>query len=258
MAQNSAFGWINAVKTATLTASSAEVLLPVTNLSGDLGAASTGWQTLAGALSAVLLTVTPAARVTFRLFGLFRSNLTPGATVTVRAYTNPGAVLVNTWTATIANGQAIAIAAADTPADYVTFTITDASNPDNHLNIPLAYAGPAWLPLTAISFASAMGRDDITDTVITRGGQQYITLRATSRRWELATDGVRASEVFASLDVLDRASRTGGNVLAIPDVTSVNAGSEATFGILKASGDIGFPFGAADRRSWRARLTERL
>lgn len=258
MAQNSAFGWVNAFKLATLTASSAEPLLPVTNLSGDQGAASAGWQTLNTVLTAVLLTVTPAARTTFRLFGLFRTNLTSLASVTVRAYTNPGAVLVNTWTATISNGQAIAIAAADTPADIVTFTITDITNPDFHINVPLAFAGPAWLPLTAFSFASAMGRDDITDTIVTRGGQQYITLRATSRRWELAIDGVRAAEVFASLDVLDRASRIGGNVLVIPDVTSANAGSEATFGVLKATADIGFPFGAADRRSWRARLTERL
>lgn len=254
----SAFGWANAVKTAVLAATSAEVSLPVSNLSNDQGAAATGWQTLPGDLSAVVLTVTPSARTTFRMFGLFRTNLSVGASVSVQAYTNPGPTLLGTFVATVANGQAIALAGSDTPADFVTFTITDAANPDNHLNIPLAYAGPAWFPLTGMSFATTMGRDDITDTVVTRGGQTYVSMRATSRRWEIAMDGVRGSEVFAQLDVLDRASRTGANVLVSPDTTSANVASEATFGILKATADIGWNLGSADRRSWRARVTERL
>lgn len=254
----SAFGWINAMKTATLAASSAEAALPVTNLANDHGAASLGWQTLAGALTSVLLTITPAARTTFRLFGLFRTNLTAAATVTVRAYTTPGPTLVGTFAATVANGQAVAIAGADTPADIVTFTISDAANPENHLNVPLAFAGPGWFPATAMSYASTMGRDDITDSVVTRGGQTYLSLRATSRRWEIALDGVRSSEMFAEADVLDRVSRVGGNVLVCPDTTSANMASEATFGILKATGDFAYNLGSADRRAWRARLTERL
>ena len=155
-------------------------------------------------------------------------------------------------------GQCVAVANADTPADYVIFTLTDAGNPDNHLNIPLAYAGPAWLPLTAMSWTSALGRDDITDTVVTRGGQQYFDMRATSRRWEIALDGVRASEVFTQLDVLDAFSRAGGNVLVIPDTTSGNMQYEAVLGVLKATADFAWPYNSADRRSWRARLTERL
>jgi hypothetical protein len=258
MAGASILAWQNAVKTAVLTASSAEPLLPATNLTNDLGAPSVAWQTLAGALSGVLLTVTPAVRTTFRAFGIFQTNMTNVGTVTARAYTNPGAVLVGTWAMTMVGGQCVAVAAADTPADYVTFTFTDAANPDNHLNIPLVYAGPAWQPLTAMSWTSALGRDDITDAVVSRGGQQYFDMRATSRRWEIAMDGVRASEVFTQLDVVDAFSRTGGNVLVIPDTTSGNQQYEAVFGVLKATADIAWPFGSADRRSWRARLTERL
>jgi hypothetical protein len=258
MANVSVLAWQNAIKTAVLTASSAEPALPVTNLTNDLGASSAAWQTLAGALSGVLLTITPTIRTTFRTFGVFQTNLTSAGTVTARAYTNPGAVPVGTWAMTVVQGQCVAVAAADTPADYVTFTLTDAANPDNHLNIPLAYAGPAWLPLSALSWTSALGRDDITDTAVSRGGQQYFDMRATSRRWEIAMDGVRAAEVFTQLDVLDAYSRTGGNVLVIPDTTSGNQQYEAVFGALKATADFAWPFGAADRRSWRARLTQRL
>jgi hypothetical protein len=254
----SVFAWVNAVKTASLSANSAEALLPVSNLAGDQGSAATAWQTLAGAVSGVVLTITPAARTTFRAFGVFRTNLTATASVTFRAFTNPGAVQVGSWAATPVNGQAVAVAAADTAADYVTVTFTDAANPDNHLNVPLAFAGPAWLPLTGISWASTLGRDDITDSVVTRGGQQYVQMRATSKRWELALDGVRASEAYSQLDVLDRASRLGGNVLVVPSTASGNLQYEAAFGILKATADIAYPYATDSRRSWRARLTERL
>jgi hypothetical protein len=258
MPQVSAFCWQNAVKTATLAASSAEVALPVTNLVGDQGAASLGWQGLAGVLTGLLLTITPAARTTFRAFGVFRTNMTAAGTITVRAYTNPGAVLVNTWSATIVNGQAVVFAAADTPADIVTITFADGANPQNFINVPLVFAGPAWQPLTALGWASAMGRDAIADTVTTRGGQVYTNLRATSRRWELALDGIRQAESYQQVDLLDRASRVGGNVLVIPDVTSVEMPYVATFGQLVASADVTFPLGVISRRSWRARLTERL
>lgn len=260
MPQVSAFCWTNAVKTAVLTASSAEATLPVTNLATyDQGAASLAWQTLAGALSSVLLTITPAARTTFRAFGVFRTNLTSAGTLTVRAYTNPGLVLVNTWGPTAAvNGQVVLFAAADTPADVVTFTLTDAGNPDNHLNIPLAFAGPAWQPLTALSWASSMGRDAVADNVATRGGQVYTTLRSTVRRWELALDGIRLAESYQQVDVLDRVSRAGGNVLVIPDNTAADMQYVATFGQLMATADVTFPLNISARRSWRARLTERL
>lgn len=255
---NSMLAWANAIKTATLAASSAEGALPVSNLANDQGAPSAGWQTLAGALTGVLLTITPAARATFRAFGAFRTNLSNAGTLTVRAYTNPGPVLLGTWSGTFANGQCVAIAPSDQSADYVTFTFADSGNPDNHLNIPLAYAGPAWFPLTAMSWASTYGRDDITDIVVSRGGQQYVNLRASSKRWEIALDGVRGSEAFSQLDVLDRVSRVGGNVLVVPNQASANMQGEAAYGLLKATADVSFPLGAGDRRSWRARLTERL
>jgi hypothetical protein len=255
----SVLAWQNAVKTATLTSTSAEPALPVTNLAAsDLGSPSTAWQTLAGAISGVVLTITPAVRTTFRAFGVFRTNLTNAAVVTVRAFTNPGAVQIGSWAMTATGGKCVAIAAADTAADFVTFTFADPANLDNHLNVPLAYAGPAWIPLTGVAWSTALGRDDITDTAVSRGGQAYFNMRATLRRWEIATDGIRASELFTQVDVLDLYSRTGGNVLFLPDTASVNLQSEATFGTLKSTADVLWPFGSADRRSWRARLSERL
>lgn len=254
---NSIIAWSNAVKTATLTATSAQPALPVTNLVSDQGSPASAWQTLA-AVTTATLTITPAARTTFRVFGLFRTNLTAAAVVTVKGITNPGSVVISTLVASPANGQVVFVAPAAYAADVVTVLIADPTNPDGHLNIPLAFAGPAWQPLTAMAWASTMGRDDVSDSVTTRGGQTYVDLRASARRWEIALDGVRQTEAFANLDVLDRWSRAGGNAMVIPNLTSTDLQSEATFGIIKATADVTFPLGIGNRRSWRARLTERL
>jgi hypothetical protein len=255
---NSLIGWINAAKTAALTATSAEPTLPVTNLAGDHGSPATGWQTLAGALTP-LLTLTPLARTTVRVAALFRSNLTSAATIIVRLYTNPGAVLVATSaTVTAVNGQAIAIFPIDTPCDIITVSISDAGNPQNFVNIPLCFAGPVWQPTNAMAWSSSMGRDDINDTVTSRGGQTYVSLRATFRRWEIALDGIRTTEAYAQLDALDRFSRAGGNAILVPNLNNGFVQQESTFGIIKATADVTFPLGVDSRRSWRSRLSERL
>ena len=126
----------------------------------------------------------------------------------------------------------------------MTFTLTDAANPDNHLNVPLVYAGPAWLPLTAMSWTTALGRDDITDTVVSRGGQQYFDMRATSRRWEIALDGVRASPRCSPNWMSSMPTRAPAAMCwSIPDTSSGNTQFEAVFGVLKATADIAWPFG---------------
>lgn len=255
---NAIFGWVNAAKTAVLSSTSAEPTLPVTNLANDQGNAASAWQTL-NTVTAATLTITPAARTTFRAFGVFRTNLGSAGTATFRAFTNPGLVQVySSGAVSVVNGQAVAVAPADTPADVVTIALSDAGNADAHLNVPLAFAGPAWQPLTGLSWQTTIGRDEVSDATVTRGGQTYVDLRATFRRLELALDGIRTTEAYAQVDTLDRLSRSGGNVLVIPSIANGFMQNEATFGILKATADVTFPLNVDARRSWRARLTERL
>jgi hypothetical protein len=172
--------------------------------------------------------------------------------------TDPAAGLVGTATVTPVNGQAVAVLPADVGADYITVALSDPANPDNHINVPLAYAGTCWQPTNAIAWASSMGRDEISDTVTSRGGQTYVALRASFRRWEISLDGIRTSEAYTQLDTLDRFSRAGSNALLIPNISNGFVQQEATFGIIKATADVTFPLGVDSRRSWRARITERL
>jgi hypothetical protein len=53
-------------------------------------------------------------------------------------------------------------------------------------------------------------------------------------------------------------ARLGGNVLFVPNYQSAYMPQEAIYGVLHETADITFPYNMADRRAWRAKLTERL
>jgi hypothetical protein len=155
-------------------------------------------------------------------------------------------------------GQSINAAPAQVTGQAARLDVSDPTNPDGFLNIPLAYAGPAWQPLIGPSWDSTVGRDDTTDEVVTQGGQEFPINRFTRRRWVVALNAVKQSEVWVQLGELDRASRAGGNVLFVPDYTSANLPQEAIYGRCKPIADVSFPYQAADARAWKANITERL
>ena len=138
------------------------------------------------------------------------------------------------------------------------FQVSDPSNPDGFINIPLLYAGPAWQPATNIAYDSTIGRDDQTDEITSRGGAEFPSVQWTRRRWDVSMQGIRSSELWAQAMELDRFARTGRNVLFVPNPASVDVGCETVYGRAKPLSDISFPFGNADRRAWRVRITERL
>jgi hypothetical protein len=252
-------GYSNFVKSGVVTSNNAAAAFPVTNIQGDSGAAADGWQTTIR--SGIVLTITaPVTQQSFRLLGLFRTNITSGATLLFSVYTNPASLQ---WSRQVSgpvlgSGQ-IVVDTGGVTGDYATVTITDAGNPDGFVNVALAFAGPAWSPLSALSFATSYGRDVTTDELVSRGGQEYPVYRYQRRRWDLDMQGVRStSELWPSLDAMLRAAAGGGNILVVPDNTSANMASEAIFGRLKSTADIKFPYGTADRRSWSGQLTERM
>jgi hypothetical protein len=253
--------WNNYVLTSGLAATSAA--LSISNVQDERGSAESAWQTVAGTTQNVIVTITPAAtQSNWRVFGLFRTNLTPYASVVVTLYNNPASPTF-VWNGGADGpepgfGQSIVVADDDMVADYCTIEIDDPGNPDGFLNVPLIYVGPAWLPLTGLAYDSMFGLDAMLDEAVSRGGQEYPTLRYQQRRGELSFMGIRQGEVLNQLYELQATAHRGNNVLCIPDITSANVGLEAIYGRLNATADIGYPYAAADRRSWRARLRERL
>lgn len=84
-----AFGITNRIKDATLSATSEVAELGVDQLRNDLGASSTSWQT-AGEVKEATLTVDAGAVVPWQAFGLFKTNLSPTASVRVRCGSEEG------------------------------------------------------------------------------------------------------------------------------------------------------------------------
>lgn len=261
MAQNALFAWTNYAKTATLTGSSAATYLPVSNVATDSGAASAAWQTVYGSLTSVTLTLTPTVTgKSWDVIGLFRTNLTPAASVTFTLYTNPS---TSVWTTTLSGpvagyGQVIALPPASTIADYCIVTLNDSTCPDGFLNIPLVFAGAAWRPLASAGLASTMGRDSTVTELTSRAGQEYPALYYQRKRWNVTLDGMHTAETWASADLMNIYAAGGSNVLFVPDVNSAYYQQEGIFGRLKPTADISYPYAGADRRRWVARITERL
>jgi hypothetical protein len=256
---NALLGYINHVTTGTVTSNNAASGMPVTNLQTDSGAAADGWQTTTR--TGILLTITPPlTQQTFRIIGLFRSNLTSAAAIVFTVYNNPATVVYSGSTAGPANGSGQVLAdTGGVVGDYATVSLNDSGNPDGFINVALAYAGPVWSPLSALSLNTSYGRDVTTDELVSHGGQEYPVYRYQRRRWDLDMQGVRTStELWPSLDAMMRAAAFGTNLLVVPDTNSPDWRTEATFGRLKQTADIKYPLGTSDRRSWSGQLTERI
>lgn len=268
---NTAFGWLNQVKTAALSVGSAAANMGAGNLQIDQGSPDVGWQTASGVLTdaagAWLLIDSGNSATVWRAFGLFRGNLSAAATVRWRVGSalSGGRITTASYdSGTIAAGvlpgylQSLVVAPADQVGRYCEVDINDSANPDAFINIPLAYAGPLFMPTVAASFSSTVGRTDQTDEVVTLGGQEFPMNRYVQRVWSVNLARITIAETWASVMELDRVCRAGGNVLFAPDVTSAHLAAEAVFGRVKSPSAVSYPYGGSDSRAWTASLTERL
>lgn len=263
MASTTGLAWSNEFKIGTVTAGSSEPSLGPTNLASDQCSAATGWQTISGVLTAVggatLRVSSPSTGMVWRMVGLFRTNLTPQASITVILWSGVTAVFTRTVSGpAVGYGQVVVVLDRDYTGDYVTVDINDPTNPDGFINVAGAFAGPAWFPLSGITWDSAYSFTEQFDASVSRGGNEYVILLYRRRVWKLALDTIRDSEAWASLAELLRIASLGGNVLFVPDTASVDLYREALFGRLTSTADVTFPQKLMDARAWRGQVTERL
>ncbi len=257
-------GWVNHVYNSDITAVSEEAGLPAVNIQNDIGDASTAWQTRPGVTSGTAgahIRISPGNPRVWRAFAACRTNLTPGGLMTVRLYNNSSDVPIFIGVGVLpepAYGQSIVIADQDYTADYCVFSFDDPLNPDGHINVPLIFAGPAWIPQVGMSWDSALGRDGVTDSRVSRGGQVYPTPRFQSRRWEVDFKGIQGDELWSEAQELDRVSRYMRNVLFVPDMTSMMIGNESIFGIVESMANVSPLSGITGVFAWRFKIMERL
>lgn len=269
MSSNTALGWNNYFYSGTVTANSAETGLGPTNLSSFQCTPSSGWQTANGIVAyssdgAALLKCTfPTAGTIVRGVGLFNTNLTQSAFAYAVAWrdTGSGPVAIEALNLTgplQGYGQLVGVFSEDITADFVQITFEDASNPDGHINIGGAFCGPIWMPRYGLTFDTTFGRRQSFDKFTTRGQQLFKTPLGAQRTLGLAFDAVAQDEAWDELGEMLRILDLGGNLLAIPDVTSVDVYREAIFGDLETMSDVSFALRTIDARSWRGQITERL
>ncbi len=263
---NFLLGWPNVFVSGALVASAQEAALPVTNLANDQGAASMGWQ--CPALSA-FVTVDPGQAVLYRVISLHRTNLTTAATWRVRVFagaTSDTAVVFDTAPAggsligmgiVPRFGQAVLVLPIALAGRLVRIDVQDPTNPDGHLNIAQAFAGPAFQPVRNLGYGSSKLRVDSTATTETRSGAEIVRPDWQRRGYDMDLGAVTPAEV-PIVDDLDGQARLGGNLLFVPNPSSPFINREAVFGRLKPAAGIGYANNSAQTRTWRATITERL
>ncbi len=256
---NCLIGWPNRFTFGRITASAQEAALPATNLANDQGSADQGFQCPG---TSVRIQVDLPTDTPCRIFGLFRTNLT--ATAKTRWVVRTAA-LVKTWeggtfpAGVVAGyGQTVTTAPPGIVGGQVYCDITDPDNPDGFLNIPLAYAGPAWQPVRNFDYASAPGRVSQSAETATRSGGVVTRSDWVKRTFDLSLSGVKAAEVWDRVMDLDLYARRGNNVLFVSNPGSAVMQRESLFGQVKPESGVTYPHQAADARGWRATITERL
>jgi len=265
MAGTSYIGSDNLVTTATLTANSAAPGLGAENLANEQGSAESAWQTAAGVVTSAGGAL---ARADFAVtgrsvqgFGLFRTNLTPAATVTFQIWSATGPTLVYGSGAlpgpVVRYGQVVHILATPVVGDFLQILVDDPTNAEGFINVPLAFCGPLWNPQIGFDWQSAHGRNVSTARRRSAGGQVFTDLRYRARVFDLRLSGVTAAE-WTTLDALDHDARTDQNILVVPDAASANLQTSAVFGPLEPTASITYPAQSGDARAWAARSEERL
>ncbi|KXV51237.1 hypothetical protein AD945_00540 [Gluconobacter albidus] len=250
--ENCGLGYQNAVLSAVLSTDSAAVTLPVTNLTSPQGNPAYAWRAEA---TTATLTVALSQRGGVRVVSVHRTNLTAQASWRI-VVSSAGNVLHDaTQPMAIVAGQAVCVLPAELQCDVVAITIADPGNPDGYLSIPLAYVGPLWQPVRNFSTDSSSGFNLGVDEVTALSGAEFPQMRWIQRKASIAHQSYGVAET-ATLREIQRVAAVGENILFLPDPGAASQ-EEAIFGRL-SGGDIGNPYGPADRRSWTFTQTERL
>ena len=253
MIENCGLGAGNLVLSATLTASSSAGTLPVSNLGSAQGSASYAWRALATNASVTLDLATPSA---VRVVSIHRTNLTGRSTWTLALWTGNTITWTQTAPTRCTTGQAVWILPKGLTASRIVLTLSDPDNPDGFLSVPLMYAGDLWQPVRNFSTSSTSSFTLGVDEATALSGAEFPQMRWIQRKLSIAHQSYGAAEVPTLLS-LQRLAATGTNILFVPDPGSSTPETDSLFGRL-SGGEIGNPFGAADRRSWTFTHTERL
>jgi hypothetical protein len=255
------WGWDNRVLDGALRAGSEVAGLTVAALQSPVG--TEAWQASAVTVAGgAWMEIDAGAPVDWRLFGLFRTNLTPGAVVRwmLGSAAGGGDVYDSGWLAgTVAAGygQSVHDAGQTVSARYMRVEIADGGNPDGYVRVGLAYAGAAFVPARDQSADGASeGWESGRRVTESRGGQVYVTPGFARRTRTVAYSMMAEAEVYADIEPLLAAARLGRNALFVP-YPGYEEARTALYGAVTAEA-VTIPHGPRRFRGVSLTLTERL
>lgn len=259
---NFALAWPNRFLYGSLTASSSEAALGVTNLANDSGSADQGWQSPD---TTAWVNLQLSAVDTFQAFGVFRTNLSSGASIRWRVWSGTSVQNAPVYDSTQVPAnvaasycQSVLFLPSPVTGQMVQVDISDPSNPDGFLNVPLAYAGPVWQAARNFDPNSSTGRTVQSTKTVTRGGGVVIRNDWVKRTFTLSLSGIRAAEVWSKVMDADLYARRGNNLLFIPDPADPQINLTAIFGEVEPQSEVTYPNRVIEARGWKANITERL
>lgn len=154
--------------------------------------------------------------------------------------------------------QTLLVLPQELQAEAARVDIADVYNPDNYIEVALAYFGPAWQPTYGLGVGSSQGFEVNVEDLRTRGGQSYPTLHWSARRWEVSLSALRNEEFWPYAMELARYVNLQSNVLFVPDAADEAYQDEALFGLARLQSNFEFLVRTKQFRSMRFQITERL
>ena len=151
-------------------------------------------------------------------------------------------------------GQGLHVLPARISGQAVRIDITDPSNPDLFLNIPLMFAGDG--EEFSLSANSATEIRALRNDVKNRAGTVFVEALAKQRVWTVNVNYMLDDEI-TWLDLLESAAVAGVNVLMIPRLLYSRMAAETLYGLL-IPGQRGFTETTGQARTWSGMMEERL
>lgn len=232
--------WENLIDSATLTAGSEKQSLPAQNVQRNPTAQK--WHTAAGVTDSHLLADLGTAQAC-NVLALVKTNLTPTATLRVRASTSDATAqsgdLLDTGVGSPLDADSAGVVenydscfvifSAAVTARYWRIDIADAALADN-LQIGRAFLGPAWQPSRSMLYGWGNAWGDESTVRRTDGGQDITNERARRRQMQFRLSYMNEAEMYGNAFELARAQGITRDVLVIGAESGSYAVQQSLFG----------------------------